>query len=166
MIGCEGPDQTSANALIYIWRETLVSTYMANPQNVERKWYVIDAEGMVFGRLASQVASMLRGKHKPTFTPHCDCGDYIIVVNADKLVLTGKKLDDKIYRYHTGYPGGLKEIPYRKLMEKKSDFALKEAVRRMLPKGPLGYKELKKLHVYTGADHPHTAQKPVELKLK
>ena len=100
-----------------------MSTYMANPQNVERKWYVIDAEGMVFGRLASQVASMLRGKHKPTFTPHCDCGDYIIVVNADKLVLTGKKLDNKFYRYHTGYPGGLKEISYRKLMAKKSEFA-------------------------------------------
>ena len=90
-----------------------MSTYMANPQNVERKWYVIDAEGMVFGRLASQVAAMLRGKHKPTFTPHCDCGDYIIVVNTDKLVFTGKKLDDKMYRYHTGYPGGLKEITYR-----------------------------------------------------
>ena len=110
-----------------------MSTYMANPQNVERKWYVIDAEGMVMGRLASQVASMLRGKHKPTFTPHCDCGDYIIVVNADKLVLTGKKLDNKVYRYHTGYPGGLKEIPYRKLMANKSEFAFREAVRRMLP---------------------------------
>ena len=93
-----------------------MSTYMANPQNVERKWYVIDADGMVLGRLASQVASMLRGKHKPTFTPNCDCGDYIIVINTDKLVLTGNKLDDKMYRYHTGYPGGLKEVTYRKLM--------------------------------------------------
>ena len=142
-----------------------MSTYMANPQNVERKWYVIDAEGMVFGRLASQVASMLRGKHKPTFTPHCDCGDYIIVVNADKLVLTGKKLDNKVYRYHTGYPGGLKEIPYRKLMANKSEFAFREAVRRMLPKGPLGYAMAKKLFVYTGAEHNHQAQKPEALKL-
>ena len=138
---------------------------MANPQNVERKWYVIDAEGMVFGRLASQVASMLRGKHKPTFTPNCDCGDYIIVINADKLVFTGKKLDDKKYYYHTGYAGGLKEITYRRLMEKKSDFAFREAVRRMLPKGPLGYAMLKKLHVYAGAEHKHQAQQPELLKL-
>ena len=149
----------------FILEGNTVSTYMANPQNVERKWYVIDAEGMVFGRLASQVASMLRGKHKPTFTPHCDCGDYIIVVNADKLVLTGKKLDNKVYRYHTGYPGGLKEVPYRKLMAKKSEFAFREAVRRMLPKGPLGYAMAKKLFVYTGAEHNHQAQKPEELKL-
>ena len=139
---------------------------MANPQDVERTWYVVDAEDMVLGRLASQIAMILRGKNKPTFTPHVDCGDYVIVINADKIRLTGRKLDQKVYRYHTGYPGGLKEIPYRKLMEKKSAFALKEAVRRMLPKGPLGYKELKKLHVYAGAEHPHTAQKPVELKLK
>ena len=142
-----------------------MSTYMANPQNVERQWYVIDAEGMVFGRLASQVASMLRGKHKPTFTPNCDCGDYIIVINADKLVFTGKKLDDKKYYYHTGYAGGLKEIPYRRLMAKKADFAIEEAVRRMLPKGPLGYAMLKKLHVYAGAEHNHQAQKPELLKL-
>ena len=144
---------------------SLVSTYIAKPQEVERQWYVIDAEGQVLGRLASQVASMLRGKHKPTFTPNCDCGDYIIVVNADKLVLTGKKLDKKIYRYHTGYPGGLKEIPYRKLMATKSEFAFREAVRRMLPKGPLGYRMAKKLFVYAGPEHKHQAQKPVEYKL-
>ena len=154
-----------AKALRTYLEELLVSTYMANPQNVERKWYVIDAEGMVFGRLASQVASMLRGKHKPTFTPNCDCGDYIIVINTDKLVLTGKKLDDKMYRYHTGYPGGLKEIPYRRLMAKKSDFAFREAVRRMLPKGPLGYAMAKKLFVYAGENHPHAAQKPETLEL-
>ena len=142
-----------------------MSTFMANSQNVERKWYVIDAEGLVFGRLASRVAMMLRGKHKPTFTPHVDCGDYIIVVNADKMVLTGRKLDQKMYRYHTGYPGGLKEIPYRKLMANKSEFAFREAVRRMLPKGPLGYAELKKLHVYAGPEHNHQAQKPEEIKL-
>ena len=142
-----------------------MSTYIANPQNVERQWYVIDAEGMVFGRLASQVASMLRGKHKPTFTPNCDCGDYIIVVNADKLVFTGKKLDKKIYRHHTGYAGGLKEITYRQLMATKSEFAFREAVRRMLPKGPLGYKMAKKLYVYAVPEHNQQAQKPVELKL-
>ena len=139
---------------------------MANPQNVERTWYVVDAEDLVLGRMASQVAAILRGKNKPTFTPHVDCGDYVIIVNADKVRLTGRKLDQKLYRYHTGYPGGLKEITYRKLMANKSDFAIKEAVRRMLPKGPLGYKMLKKLHVYAGAEHPHEAQKPVELKLK
>ena len=143
-----------------------MSTYMANPQNVERTWYVIDAEDLVLGRMASQVASILRGKNKPTFTPHVDCGDYVIVINANKLRLTGRKLDQKLYRYHTGYPGGLKEISYRKMMEKKSDFVVEEAVRSMLPKGPLGYKMLKKLHVYAGAEHPHEAQKPVELKLK
>lgn len=148
-----------------IWEESRVSTYMANPQNVERKWYVIDAEDMVLGRLASQVASMLRGKHKPTFTPHVDCGDYIIVVNADKIRLTGKKLDQKLYRYHTGYPGGLKEITYRKLMANKSEFAFREAVRRMLPKGPLGYEMAKKLFVYAGPEHKQAAQKPEELKL-
>jgi len=142
-----------------------VSTYMANPQNVERKWYVIDAEGMVFGRLASQVASMLRGKHKPTFTPNCDCGDYIIVINSDKLVFTGKKLDNKMYQYHTGYAGGLKEMNYRRLMEKKSDFAFELAVKRMLPKGPLGRAMAKKLFVYTGSEHKQQAQKPEMLKL-
>ena len=142
-----------------------MSTYMANPQNVERTWYVIDAEDQVLGRLASQVAAVLRGKHKPTFTPHVDCGDYVIVINAKKIRLTGKKLDQKNYRYHTGYPGGLKEIPYRKLIENKSEFMFKEAVRRMLPKGPLGYKMLKKLRVYAGAEHGHEAQKPVEFKL-
>jgi large subunit ribosomal protein L13 len=105
---------------------------------------------------------MLRGKHKPIFTPHVDTGDYIIVVNAEKIVLTGKKLDQKMYTYHTGYPGGLKEIPYRRMMAKKPEFVLKEAVRGMLPKGPLGYAMLKKLRVYSGPEHAHQAQKPVE----
>ncbi len=139
---------------------------MANPQNVERKWYVIDAEGMVLGRLASQVAAMLRGKHKPTFTPHVDTGDYVIVVNAEKMVLTGKKLDNKVYSHYTGFPGGLKETPYRVMMAKKPEFVLKEAVRGMLPKGPLGYAMLKKLHVYRGPEHEHQAQKPVSFDLK
>ena len=145
--------------------ETHVSTYMAKPAEVERKWYVIDADGMVLGRLASQVASILRGKNKPTFTPHVDCGDNVIVINSDKIRLTGRKLDQKVYYYHTGYIGGIKGIPYRKLMAAKSDFALTEAVRRMLPKGPLGYAMIKKLHVYKGSEHVHQAQKPEELKL-
>jgi large subunit ribosomal protein L13 len=139
---------------------------MAKASNVERQWYVIDAENLVLGRLASQVAAMLRGKHKPTFTPHVDTGDYIIVVNAEKLVLTGKKLDQKMYRHHTGYPGGLKETTYRRLMATKPEFALKEAVRGMLPKGPLGYAMLKKLHVYAGPNHEHQAQKPVVFEVK
>ena len=143
-----------------------MSTYMANPQNVERKWYVIDAEDLVLGRLASQVASILRGKNKPTFTPHVDTGDYVVIVNASKIRLTGKKLDQKTYRYHTGYVGGLKEITYRKLMTNKSEFAFKEAVRRMLPKGPLGYSMLKKLHVYAGPEHEQQAQKPEVLVIK
>ena len=143
-----------------------MSTFMAKASNVERQWYVIDAENLVLGRLASQVAAMLRGKHKPTFTPHVDTGDYIIVVNAEKLVLTGKKLDQKMYRHHTGYPGGLKETTYRRLMATKPEFALKEAVRGMLPKGPLGYAMLKKLHVYAGPNHEHQAQKPVVFEVK
>ena len=143
-----------------------MSTYMAKPANVDRKWYVIDAEGVVLGRLASQVALMLRGKHKPTFTPHVDTGDFIIVVNTDKIVLTGNKLNDKIYYHHTGHPGGLKETKYRDLMANKSEFALKKAVRGMLPKGPLGNKMLKKLKVYAGAEHEHAAQKPEVFEMK
>ena len=143
-----------------------MSTFMAKASNVERQWYVIDAENLVLGRLATQIAAMLRGKHKPTFTPHVDTGDYIIVVNAEKIVLTGKKLDQKMYRHHTGYPGGLKEVTYRRLMATKPEFALKEAVRGMLPKGPLGYAMLKKLHVYAGATHEHQAQKPVVFEVK
>ena len=143
-----------------------MSTFMAKASNVERQWYVIDAENQVLGRLASQIAAMLRGKHKPTFTPHVDTGDYIIVVNAEKLVLTGKKLDQKMYRHHTGYAGGLKETSYRRLMATKPEFALKEAVRGMLPKGPLGYAMLKKLHVDAGPNHEHQAQKPVVFEVK
>ncbi|MBE5791633.1 MAG: 50S ribosomal protein L13 [Clostridia bacterium] len=143
-----------------------MSTYMAKPANVDRKWYVIDAEGVVLGRLASQVALMLRGKHKPTFTPHVDTGDFIIVVNTDKIVLTGNKLDDKIYYHHTGHPGGLKETKYRDLMATKSEFALKKAVRGMLPKGPLGNKMIKKLKVYAGPEHEHAAQKPEAFEMK
>lgn len=143
-----------------------MSSYIAKPETVERKWYVIDADGVVLGRLASQVALMLRGKHKPTFTPHVDTGDYIIVVNTDKIAMTGRKLDQKIYYHHSGYPGGLKETRYRDLLANKSEFALKKAVRGMLPKGPLGNKMFKKLKVYAGAEHPHAAQQPEVIDMK
>ena len=143
-----------------------MATFMANPATVERKWYVIDAEGKALGRVATQIALMLRGKHKPTFTPHVDTGDYIIVVNTDKIILTGRKLDEKIYYRHTGYPGGLKETKYRDLMATKSEFALKKAVRGMLPKGPLGNKMFKKLKVYAGPDHEQAAQKPEVFEIK
>jgi len=139
---------------------------MANAQTVERKWYVVDADGMVLGRLASQVANILRGKHKPTWTPHVDTGDYVIIINSDKVVLTGKKLDQKIYYRHSGYVGGLKETKYRELMQKKSDFAVKRAIKGMLPKGPLGRAMHKKLFVYTGNEHLHQAQQPEMLALE
>ena len=142
-----------------------MKTYMANAQTVERKWYVVDAEGVALGRLASKVASILRGKNKPTFTPNVDTGDFVIVLNSDKVVLTGKKLEDKYYRYHTGYIGGLKEIAYGKLMAEHSDRAVYEAVRGMLPKNSLGRQMIKKLRVYKGAEHNHAAQKPEALKL-
>ena len=141
-----------------------MKTYMANAQTVERKWYVVDAAGVPLGRLASRVASVLRGKIKPTFTPNVDTGDFVIVVNTDKVVLTGKKTEDKFYRYHTGYIGGLKEISYKKLLAEKSDLAVYEAVKGMLPKNSLGRAMLKKLRVYKGAEHNHAAQKPEELK--
>ena len=142
-----------------------MKTYMAHAETVERKWYVVDAAGVPLGRLATKVASVLRGKHKPTFTPNVDTGDFVIVLNTDKVVLTGKKLEDKYYRYHSGYIGGLKEIPYKKLMAEKSDLAVYEAVKGMLPKNSLGRVMLKKLRVYKGAEHNHAAQKPEVLKV-
>ena len=142
-----------------------MKTYMANAQTVERKWYVVDAAGVPLGRLASRVASVLRGKNKPTFTPNVDTGDSVIVINSDKVVLTGKKTEDKFYRYHTGYVGGLKEISYKKMLAEKSDLAVYEAVKGMLPKNSLGRATLKKLRVYKGAEHNHAAQKPEELKV-
>ena len=141
-----------------------MKTYMAD-SSLPKKWYVVDAEGKTFGRLASQVAAVLIGKNKPQFTPNVDTGDYVIVVNVDKLIFTGKKLDQKIYYSHTGYPGGLKETKYRRLMETKPEFAFREAVRRMLPKSKLGSKMLTKLHVYAGAQHNHAAQCPEMLEL-
>lgn len=143
-----------------------MKTYMAKPETVQRNWYVLDADGLVLGRMASQVAAILRGKNKPTYTPHVDTGDFVIIVNADKAVLTGKKLDDKVYQYHTGYIGGLKTVKYRDLMAKKPEFAVYEAVRRMLPKGRLGRQMLRKLRVYAGPEHNHQAQKPEVLELK
>ena len=142
-----------------------MNTYMAKPAEVERKWYVVDAAGMPLGRLASQVAAVLRGKNKPTFTPNVDCGDFVIVLNSDKVVLTGRKLEKKFYTYHTGYIGGLKQIPYSETMAKKSDLAVYEAVKGMLPKNSLGKKMLKKLRVYKGAEHKQAAQKPEVLVL-
>ena len=142
-----------------------MKTYMANAQTVERKWYVVDAAGVPLGRLASRVASVLRGKNKPTFTPNVDTGDFVIVINSDKVVLTGKKTEDKFYRYHTGYVGGLKEISYKKMLAEKSDLAVYEAVKGMLPKNSLGRATLKKLRDYKGAEHNHAAQKPEELKV-
>ncbi|MHC1785661.1 MAG: 50S ribosomal protein L13 [Christensenellales bacterium] len=142
-----------------------MNTYMANAQTVERKWYVVDADGMVLGRLASQVANILRGKHKPIYTPHVDTGDNVIIVNADKIVMTGKKLDQKIYYHHSGYVGGLKETKYRKLLSDKPDFAIRHAVVGMLPKGPLGRKMATKMHIYVGPAHEQAAQKPEALEL-
>ena len=142
-----------------------MKTYMANAQTVERKWYVVDAAGLPLGRVASKVAAVLRGKNKPTYTPNVDCGDFVIVVNSDKIVLTGKKTEDKFSRYHTGYIGGLKEIAYKKMMAEKSDLALYEAVRGMLPKNSLGRAMIKKLKIFKGPEHNHAAQKPEELKL-
>jgi large subunit ribosomal protein L13 len=137
-----------------------MSTYVATKDSIERKWLLIDAEGMTLGRLATEVAKLLRGKHKPTFTPFLDTGDYVIVINASKMVLTGNKLDQKKYRHHTGYPGGLKEVDYRTLMAKNPEKALELAVKGMLPKNSLGRQMFRKLHVYAGADFEQTAQKP------
>lgn len=143
-----------------------MNTYMAKGETVERKWYLVDADGMVLGRLASQVASILRGKHKPIYTPHVDTGDHVIIINADKVVLTGNKLDQKKYVSHSGYRGGYKETVYRKLLQTKPEFAVYEAIRRMMPKGPLGRKMLTKLRVYKGPEHKNAAQQPEKLVLK
>ena len=142
-----------------------MKTYMAKSTDVVRKWYLVDAEGATLGRLASKVAAILRGKNKPTFTPNVDTGDVVIVINTDKVVLTGKKLEKKYYRYHTGHIGGLKEIQYKTLMENKSDLAVYEAIKGMLPKNSLGRKMITKLKVYKGAEHNHQAQKPETIKL-
>lgn len=143
-----------------------MKTYMPNANNVESKWYVVDAKDQVLGRIASEVAKVLSGKNKPIYTPHVDTGDHVIVLNVDKIVLTGKKLDQKLYRYHTGYPGGLKEIKYRDMMNKKPEEVFMHAVKGMLPKNKMGRKMLKKLRVYSGTEHNHEAQQPEVLEFK
>lgn len=137
-----------------------MKSFVAKPNEIERKWYIIDAEGKTLGRLSSEIAKILRGKHKPIYTPHVDTGDFVIVINAEKVVLTGKKLEQKAYRYHTGYPGGLREVPYSRLMENNPEKIISLAVKGMLPKNSLGRSMFKKLKVYKGTEHKHQAQKP------
>lgn len=141
-----------------------MKSYMASPSDVERKWYVVDAEGKTLGRIASEIASTLRGKKKPIYTPHIDTGDYVIVVNAEKVVTTGKKLNQKVYYHHSDYVGGMKETTLKEMLNKKPEYVITHAVKGMLPKGPLGRQMLKKLFVYAGPEHKHAAQKPEELK--
>ena len=143
-----------------------MKTFMASPATIDRKWYVVDAEGKTLGRLASEVAKVLRGKNKAIFTPHIDTGDYVIVVNADKVKVTGKKLDQKIYYHHSDYVGGMKETTLREMMAKKPEKVIELAVKGMLPKGPLGRSMITKLHVYAGPDHEQAAQKPEVLEIK
>ena len=143
-----------------------MKTFMASPATLERKWYVVDATGHTLGRLASEVAKVLRGKNKPIFTPHMDCGDYVIIVNADKVNVSGKKLDQKIYYNHSDYVGGMKETTLREMMAKKPEKVMELAVKGMLPKGPLGRSMMTKLHVYAGPEHDNAAQKPEVLEIK
>ena len=143
-----------------------MKTYMANPDKIERKWYVVDADGQTLGRLASEVAKVLRGKNKPVYTPHIDTGDYVIIINAEKVAVTGKKLDQKVYYHHSDYVGGMKETTLKEMMAKKPEKVLELAVKGMLPKGPLGRQMFRKLHVYKDANHEQMAQKPIELKVK
>jgi large subunit ribosomal protein L13 len=142
-----------------------MKTYLTKPAEVERQWYVVDAEGKTLGRLASEIAKILRGKHKPIYSPSVDCGDYVIVLNADKFSVTGRRLDQKTYYRHSGYPGGISSITLREQLEKHPTRPLEAAVKGMLPKNPLGRQMLKKLKLYTGTEHPHQAQQPVELEL-
>ncbi len=137
-----------------------MGTFMANASNIERKWYIIDASGKSLGRVADKVAAILRGKIKATYTPHVDCGDYVIIINADKVVLTGKKLEQKMYRHHTGWVGGLKEVKYGTLMKSNPEFVMELAVKRMLPNNVIGRSAFNRLHVFSGSEHNHQAQKP------
>jgi len=142
-----------------------MKTFMAKPETVQHGWYLVDASNKVLGRLASEIARRLRGKHKPEFTPHVDTGDFIVVVNAEKLRVTGRKAQNKIYHRHSGYPGGIFSESFSKLQGRQPERVLKLAVKGMLPKGPLGYAMLKKMKVYTGASHPHAAQQPIQLEV-
>jgi large subunit ribosomal protein L13 len=143
-----------------------MKTFSATPKDIEKSWILIDADGLVVGRLAALIATRLRGKHKPSFTPHMDCGDNIIVINADKVVLTGNKRADKVYHWHTGYPGGIKERTAAKILESKHpERVLHKAVERMLSRGPLGRQQMKNLRIYSGAEHPHEAQSPTKIDI-
>jgi large subunit ribosomal protein L13 len=143
-----------------------VKSYMARPLEVERKWYVIDAEGRILGRLASEIAKVLRGKNKPQYTPHVDVGDFVVVVNADRVVVTGKKAEQKVYRRHSGYPGGLKTRSYEQMMERRPEEILRKAVYGMMPKNRLARQQMRKLKIYAGPEHPHAAQNPQRLEVK
>ncbi|HPX93105.1 MAG TPA: 50S ribosomal protein L13 [Bacillota bacterium] len=143
-----------------------MKTYMPKAGDIDRKWYLVDAEGQILGRLATGIAAILRGKNKAEYTPHMDMGDFVVVVNAEKIVLTGKKEEQKLYRRHTGYPGGLREIPYERMMEKHPERVLEKAVRGMLPKNTLGRAMFRKLKVYAGPEHKHQAQQPVKIELQ
>lgn len=142
-----------------------MKTFVAKPETVKRDWYIVDAEGKTLGRIATEIASRLRGKHKAEYTPHVDTGDYIIVVNAEKVHVTGKKFTDKIYHSHSGFPGGIKSISFDKLIKRKPEMVIEAAVKGMLPKGPLGRAMFRKLKVYAGAEHNHTAQQPQVLDI-
>ena len=143
-----------------------MKSFMASPATIDRKWYVVDAEGQTLGRLSSEIAKVLRGKNKPTYTPHIDTGDNVIVVNAEKIKVTGKKLEQKIYYNHSDFPGGMRETTLKEMLAKKPEDVITLAVKGMLPKGPLGRSMITKLHVYAGAEHPHAAQKPEALEIK
>jgi large subunit ribosomal protein L13 len=143
-----------------------VKSYMARPLEVERKWYVIDAEGRTLGRLASEIAKVLRGKNKPQYTPHVDVGDFVVVVNADRVVVTGKKAEQKVYRRHSGYPGGLKTRSYEQMMERRPEEILRKAVYGMMPKNRLARQQMRKLKIYAGPEHPHAAQNPQTLEVR
>jgi large subunit ribosomal protein L13 len=150
---------------IFYWRKHLMSTYFANAQTIERKWYVIDAANKPLGRTAVAAANILRGKHRPEFTPHADCGEFVIIINADKAVLTGRKLEQKYYYHHSGYIGGMKSVQYKTLMATKPELAMTLAVKGMLPHNTLGAKAATRLKVYVGANHKHEAQKPVAVEV-
>jgi large subunit ribosomal protein L13 len=143
----------------------MMKSYMARPLEVERKWYVVDAEGQTLGRLATEIATILRGKKKPQYTPHVDTGDFVVVVNAEKVVVTGKKAEQKVYRRHSGYPGGMKETSYAQLMERTPTEVVRKAVRGMMPRTRLARQQLRKLKIYAGPEHPHAAQSPQELEV-
>ncbi|KFZ31215.1 50S ribosomal protein L13 [Pseudidiomarina salinarum] len=142
-----------------------MKTFVAKPETVQRDWYVVDAEGKTLGRLATEIATRLRGKHKPEYTPHVDTGDYIVVINAEKVTVTGRKAQNKIYYSHSGYPGGIKDITFEKLIAKAPEMVIQKAVKGMLPRGPLGRAMFRKLKVYAGAEHNHIAQQPKQLEI-